>query len=95
MQQIQSSASNVAQTGNMPNMSTAGNMRNPTVTGSVNGSMISQTGIQQNMSTGGMPFNSSNIPSMMNSGKNFTYEKLNIFLMIIFVSKNSFKNSYF
>lgn len=76
MQQIQSSASNVGQSGNMPNMSTAGNLRNPTVTGSVNGSMMSQANMQPNIGAGGMPFNTSqinananNIPAMMNTGK--------------------------
>lgn len=74
MQQIQSTASNVGPSGNIPNMSTAGNLRNPTVTGSVNGAMMSQAGIQQNIGAGGMPFNtaqinSNNIPSMMNTGK--------------------------
>lgn len=69
LQQIQSSASTVGQTGNMPNMSTAGNMRNPAVTGNVNGNMMNQSGMQQTMNAAGMPFNSGNMSSMMNSSK--------------------------
>lgn len=52
-------------------------MRSQAVTGSVNGSMMTQAGhqaghqagMQQNIGAGGMPFNSGNMSSMMNSGK--------------------------
>ena len=73
MQQIQSSASNVGQA-NIPNISTAGNLRNPTVTGSINGTMMSQAAMQSNMGAGGLPFNSGNLQaSMMNSGMYFSH----------------------
>lgn len=71
-QQIQNNAPNVSQTATMPNMPTAGNMRSQAaIAGNVNGSMMTQAGMQQNMGAGGMPFNSGNMSSMMNSGKLF------------------------
>lgn len=73
MQQIQSSASSVNQTGTTPNMTTAGNMRNATVANNLNGSMHNQGGIQQTMNSAGMPFNTGKLTSMMNSGKTKLY----------------------
>lgn len=71
MQQIQSSASSVNQTGTTPNITTAGNMRNATVASNLNGAIHNQGGMQQTMnSAGGMPFNTGKLTSMMNSGKN-------------------------
>lgn len=71
MQQIQSSASSVNQTATTPNMTTAGNIRNATVAGNLNGAIHNQGGIQNALNSSGMPFNTGKLTSMMNSGKIF------------------------
>jgi len=72
MQQLQSTAPNVVPTGNMPNMSTAGNTMNQMNQMQMQmnmqskaGGAMNQAGMQPNLGPGGMPFNSGNMPSMM------------------------------